>query len=172
MILGVISVAAIIFLLGLVYRLSIHALPFWGALIAGSLALATGAGPIGAGIAAIVSAGVFIGLSDAIYASLRTRLSRVAFAAPFVAAAVFAGYQASRGILGWSVDNPVWLTGLSLLAASATGAMSWFQLAKRASALSDDDHLAERPPSKQSNLLHPPAAPWAQRTRRRRSLRS
>jgi hypothetical protein len=166
LILGIMSIGAILFLLSLLYRLSVNALPFWGAMTAGWIAWATGAGPIGAGIVVIVSAGVFIGLSDAIYASLRTRTARAVFAAPFAAAGAFAGYHASRGILGWSIDNPIWLAALSGLAALATGTMAWLQLAERASALSGTSPHALEPP-KPSTTPRPPTTAWPARPRRR-----
>lgn len=167
MILGLMSLAAILFVLGLLYRLSVHALPFWGALAAGWLAFATGAGPIGAGIVAIIVGSVLIGLSDAIYASLRTRWARAVFAAPFAAAAAFAGYHATRGILGWSVDNPVWLTAFSLIAAATTGFMAWLQLAERAIALSETSQPPVDPSPKLPSRTSPTIASWPTRQRRR-----
>lgn len=167
MILGLMSAAAILFALGLLYRLSVHALPFWGAITAGWVAYATGAGPIGAGVVALIAGSVLIGVSDAIYASLRSRLARAVFAAPFAAAAAFAGYHATRGILGSSVDNPVWLTFFSLCAAATTGFMAWLQLAERASALSETSQPSVDPSPKLPNRTDPAIASWPARQRRR-----
>lgn len=167
MILGLMSVAAIVFMLSLLYRLSVHALPFWGALTAGWIAYATGAGLIGAGIVALIAGSVLIGLSDAIYASLHTRWARAAFAAPFAAAAAFAGYHATRGILGWSVDNPVWLTVFSLVTAATTGFMAWIQLAERASALSETSQPLVDASPKLPNRTGPTIGSWPARQRRR-----
>lgn len=172
MLLGLISVAAIAFLLWLLFALAVNALPVFAAVGAGLVAHATGAGVPVSILVGIIIGGLIIGVGQALFAHVHSPVARALLGLLFSTPAAVATFFAARGILRLSVDSEVWLLGLSVIASVAGGFIAWHKLAMGA-------HLAETPvadlgqrsasvdPSPLSPIVRSGPATWPARTRRR-----
>jgi hypothetical protein len=168
MILGLLSVTAIVFLLWLLFAFATYALPFWAGLGAAMLAHSTGAGTLVSVVVGIVAAGLVIGFSEALFARLRSPVARAALVMLFAAPAALATYFAARGVLSLSVDSAGWLVGLSIAASFAAGFIAWYRLVAGAHLPDDREERgtpAEVPPRAPVNRSGP--ATWPARPRRR-----
>jgi hypothetical protein len=171
MLLPLLSLTAIAFMLWLLFAFATYALPFWAGVGSAMLAHATGAGLATSILIGIVSAGLVIGFGEALFARLRSPIARTALTLLFAAPAAVATWFAARGVLAMSVNNPVWLIGLSSIAAVAAAMIAWHRLAAGVH-LPRVDH---GPDERRGNLsAQPPVAisrpgpgPWPARPRRR-----
>lgn len=134
MIVGIVmSVAAIVTLCVLAYRLATHALPFMLALAAARFAYATGAGIIGAGLVGLVAAAASFGILVFLFAAARKPILRVTIALIFAAPAAVAGYALVHGVTGEAVPSSVWRQVFCLAGGAVTGLSAFARLAASAS---------------------------------------
>lgn len=123
------SIAAIGFFCWLLFTLAVFALPFFVGVSAGSWALHTGAGWLGAIIVGIVAAGLTFGVGQILLVIIRPLWAKFAVAAVFVAPAVLAGYHAVHGIVKHTMPSETWQIVFSVIGAIAVGATAFLRLA-------------------------------------------
>lgn len=130
MILGILlSIAAIGFFCWLLFTLAVFALPFFVGVSAGSWALHTGAGWLGAIVVGTVAAGLTFGIGQVLLAIVRPTWMKLAIALTFVAPAVRAGYHAVHGIVKHTMPSETWQIVFSGLGAIAVGVTAFLRVA-------------------------------------------
>lgn len=123
------SIAAIGFFCWLLFTLAVFALPFFVGVSAGSWALHTGAGWLGAIIVGMVAAGLTFGIGQVLLAIVRPTWMKLTIALIFVAPAVLAGYHAVHGIVKHTMPSETWQIVFSGLGAIAVGVTAFLRVA-------------------------------------------
>lgn len=128
------AIAAIVFMLWLLFALAIYALPFFAAVSVGLWASSTGAGPLGA-IGLGLGAGVATLIAgQVLFATVRSPILRFAIALIFAVPAGVAGYHAVLGIAALGVPSESWRLALAWAGALIVGACAWGKIASFAPA--------------------------------------
>lgn len=124
----VLGLFAGLYLLSLVVRLAVHALPFYVGLALALWLHAHGQGYPAAILAAVITGIVTWATGQAFFAHVRSPGVRLGIAALFVVPAGFAGYQAVHGLAGLMVGAGPLLTLISLIGGGGIAGMAWSQL--------------------------------------------
>lgn len=119
------SLAAISFLLWLLFSLAVYALPFFAGVSAGMLAYSHGAGVIGAIAVALLTGALTLVLGQILFATVRSAPLRAAIAALYAAPAGVAGYSAVHGLSAIGGASEPWRIGFALVGAVAVAAIAW-----------------------------------------------
>lgn len=121
-----------LYLVCLLFRLAVHALPVYVALTLGFTVRAHGSGVVAAILIGLVSGVATLAIGRVAFERARAPAARLLIAAAFVGPAGIAGYQAVHGIGGLVFGAGVMLNGVSLTSAVIIAAMAWAQLARAA----------------------------------------
>ena len=129
MIFGILlSIAAIGFFCWLIFTLAVFALPLFVGVSAGSWALHTGAGWLGAIIVGTVAAGLTLGVGQMLLVLVRPTWMKLAIALIFVAPAILAGYHAVHGIVKHTMPSETWQIVFSVIGAIAVGVTAFLRV--------------------------------------------
>jgi hypothetical protein len=125
MLIGLALIIVAVFLIcGLLFRLSIHALPLFVAFLAGSAAYRSGSGILAALAVATIAAIILLVVAQVALAAAKSDLTRAAIGIAFAAPAAVAGYHAVHGIAAATMPQSGWQLALSLLGAAIIAAAS------------------------------------------------
>ncbi|MGH6633173.1 MAG: hypothetical protein ACREBX_13540 [Sphingopyxis sp.] len=119
---------AALYMIALLFRLAVHALPIYVGV--GAALFLHGQGY---GLPAAIVAGFIAGLAAylagrVLHASIRSPLLRLLLAVIFATPAGFAGYQAVAGLAGLLIDDGGWIRGLAIAGGLATATTAWRSL--------------------------------------------
>lgn len=120
-------IVAVFLICALLFRLSIHALPLFVAILAGSATYRSGSGILATLATATVAAIILLVVAQLALASAKSDLTRAAIGTAFAAPAAVAGYHAVHGIAAATMPQSAWQLALSLLGAAIVAAASWTQ---------------------------------------------
>jgi hypothetical protein len=124
----ILSLAAIGFVLWLLFTLAVYALPFYAGLTAALWAFGHGAGFIGAAFVGLVAAGLVFGLAQVLFATVRSPWLRAAVAALYSAPAGVAGYFAVYGVSGIGGTGEAWRVAFAVVGAVSSAATAWIRV--------------------------------------------
>lgn len=138
----VLGLFAGIYLLCLLFRLAVHALPVYVALAVGFALRAQGSGIAVTIVIGIIAGFATLALGRAAFDHSRTPGLRALIASAFVVPAGIAGYQATHSIGGLALGSGLTLDSLSLVGAGMIAATAWAQFGSgSAHPLGDGDRL-------------------------------
>lgn len=124
----VFGLVADFYLLWLLVRFAVHALPVYVALSLGLALYAHGSGILGALTLGAMAAVATFAIGRAGFHHARTPVARLMIAAAFVVPAGVAGYQAVYGIGRLALAAGIALNVISLIGAIVIAALTWTQL--------------------------------------------
>lgn len=123
------AIAAIVFMLWLLFTLAIYALPFFAGVSVGMWAYAAGAGALGA-IGLGLVAGVATWLAgQLLFMTVRSPIIRLVIALIFAVPAAIAGYHAVFGVAGISGAADPWREAFAWAGAMIIGVTAWARIA-------------------------------------------
>jgi hypothetical protein len=111
------------------FRLAVHALPFFVGLMAGLSALQTGAGPFGAIVVGIVFGAFALVAGQLAFSVARSAAFRLVVGLLFALPAAIAGYQLSLGFAHLGIVSEGWRQVFALIGAITVGATAWTRIA-------------------------------------------
>lgn len=120
-------IVAVFLICALLFRLSIHALPLFVAVLAGSATYRGGSGILAALAAAAIAPILLLVVAQLVMVFAKSDLARAAIGVTFAAPAAVAGYHAVHGIAAAAMPQSAWQLVLSLLGAVIVAAASWTQ---------------------------------------------
>lgn len=123
----VLGLFAGLYLLCLLFRLAVHALPVYVALAIGLVLRAHGSGIVVAILVGVVSGFATLAIGRTAFDHSRTPGLRVLIASAFAVPAGIAGYQATHGIGGLALGSGFMLDSLSVVGACIIAATAWAQ---------------------------------------------
>lgn len=129
------------------FRLAVFALPFFVGVTAGSYALQTGAGPLGAIGAGIMLSAFALVLGQYAFATARSATVRVLVGMLFVIPAVVAGYQLALGFADFGMVPAEWRRSFALLGAIVVGGTALARIRMLAAPLPSENVHAVSSPS-------------------------
>lgn len=124
-----ISIAVIGTLCWLLFNLAVLAMPVFLGLNAGIWAYGTGAGWFGATVIGFVSAGLVLGIGQALPTLTRPIWARLLVALAFVAPAGMAGLYATLGITRQMIPSEAWQIVFAVIGATAVGITAFLRIA-------------------------------------------
>lgn len=122
-------IAAIGTLCWLLFNLAVFALPFFLGLSAGIWAYGTGAGWFGATVIGFVSAGLVLGVGQALLTLTQPVWARLLIALVFVAPAGMAGFYATLGVTRQTMPSETWQILFAVIGAFAVGITAFSRVA-------------------------------------------
>ncbi|HEV2605631.1 MAG TPA: hypothetical protein VGU24_18440 [Microvirga sp.] len=128
MIIAALSIAAIGFMLWLLFTFAVYALPFYAGLSAAFFAYQHDAGLVGAAVIGLIAAGLVFGVGQALFATLRSPFARTLVAAIYAAPAGVAGYHAVRGLSAATGTGEPWATMFCIVAAVVVAGVAWIRV--------------------------------------------
>lgn len=124
----ILSIAAIGFVLWLLFTLAVYALPFYAGLSAAFWAYEQDAGIVGATVVGLVVAGLTFGIGQVLFATLRTPWARALVAAAYAGPAGVAGYFAVYGVSDIGGTGEPWRVLFAGTGAVVVAVMAWVRV--------------------------------------------
>lgn len=140
---------AAIYLIWLLFRLAVFALPLYSAIGAGLFVHTRGYGTTAMLLSGFAAGLIVLLAGQAVFVSVRSPLLRFLVVLLFAVPAGFAGYKAMTGLLGLLIDVGVWVNWLAVAGGLATASAAWRGLAGAAPA------SGVSAPDPQSNAFNP-----------------
>jgi hypothetical protein len=128
MIIAALSIAAIGYLLWLLFTFAVYALPFYAGLSSAVFAYQHDAGLIGAAVVGIVTAGLVFGTGQVLFATLRSPMARSAVAIAYSAPAGVAGFYSLKGLAAATGTGEPWATMFCTVGALVVAAVAWIRV--------------------------------------------
>jgi hypothetical protein len=128
MIIAALSIAAIGFMLWLLFTFAVYALPFYAGLSAAIFAYHHDGGLIGAAIVGPIAAGLVFGVGQVLFATLRSPIARALVAIAYTAPAGVAGFFAVKGISAAADTGEPWATMFSILGSVVVAGVAWVRV--------------------------------------------
>lgn len=123
------AIAAVVFMLWLLFTLAVYALPLFAGVSAGLWAYGAGAGPLGAiGLGLLAGVATLL-IGQLLFMTVRSPIIRLAVALAFAAPAAVAGYHAVFGLAGLSGAAVGWREVFAWTGAVIIGAVAWGRIA-------------------------------------------
>lgn len=113
----------------LLFRLAVHALPFFVAISIGQLALGSGAGPVGAVVAAFFAGAITLVLGQVAFATVRSPAVRLVLGALYALPAGVAGFGAIKALSGLSGAVAPWAFVFAGIGGFVIGVTAWGRIA-------------------------------------------
>ena len=124
------SFAALGAICWLLFNLAVFALPFFAGVSVGMAAFHSGAGPVGAFAAGILTGAATLIAGQLAVTLLPSPLLRGSVALLFAAPAAFAGYHASHGIAAMTMPSEAWRQAFALLGGLIVGITAFARLSQ------------------------------------------
>lgn len=121
------AIVAVILCCGLLFRLSVHALPLFVAFAAASTTYRADNSVVASLAAAGLAAIATIALAQIALGFARSDFARAAIGLIFALPAALAGYHAVHGIAVATMPASIWQVAISLIGACVIAAASWTQ---------------------------------------------
>jgi hypothetical protein len=110
------------------FRLAVHALPFFVGMMAGLAALQTGAGPFGAFVVGIIFGALALVAGQLAFSVARSATFRLLVGLLFALPAAVAGYQLSLGFAHFGLVSEGWRQVFALIGAITVGGTAWTRM--------------------------------------------
>lgn len=130
----VLNLAGLGFFCWLLFKLAVHALPFFVAVTVGFAAFQSGAGPTGAILLALMSGVVTLFVGQMAFGMTRSPFIRATIATIFAAPAVVAGYHVALGLADIGASSVIWREAFALIGAIMVGGTAWARISLYATA--------------------------------------
>lgn len=122
------SAGALLVLAGLIFHLSVYALPLFVGIAAASFAHGSGAGLVGAGLVGLAAGALIQAAGQTAFGLIRSPVIRLLIVGLFAAPAAIAGYAVVDHVAAWAVPGLVWRTAFAVAGAIVTGAVAWTRI--------------------------------------------
>lgn len=126
---AILSLFGLGFLCWLLFNLAVYALPVFVAISTGQLALASGAGPVGAILVGLFTGAVTIVLGQIAFATIRSQPIRLALGALYALPAGVVGFSSIRGLSGIGGASETWTLVFASIGALVVGVTAWARVA-------------------------------------------
>lgn len=146
---AILSLFGLGFLCWLLFNLAVYALPVFVAISTGQLALASGAGPVGAILTGLFAGAVTIVLGQIAFATIRSMPIRLALGALYALPAGIAGFSAIRGLSGIGGAGETWTLVFASIGGLVVAVTAWARVA--ALAEPEEEEAPPPPPSAMRN---------------------
>lgn len=108
-----------------VFALAIHALPFFAGMTVGIYSFQAGAGPIGAAVVGLVTAGFTFVIGRYAFSVARSPIVRLVIGLFFAVPAARAGYSVTLSLAHIGIPTEWWREAFAVIGAIAVGGIAW-----------------------------------------------
>lgn len=108
-----------------VFALAIHALPFFVGMTVGIYSFQAGAGPIGAAVVGLVTAGFTFVIGRYAFSVARSPIVRLVIGLFFAIPAARAGYSVTLSLAHIGIPTEWWREAFAVIGAIAVGGIAW-----------------------------------------------